>query len=161
MSIGSRFVLFVGVMLAVVLLCPPTHLAEELDSLLGFPQSRHVEEVEEADQDMSLKTATVLRRIESKESAIHDLLQGRIAFLEAVSLFQEINNQPPNLKIRYSPFPGATPEERAARQVIQWARAQLQRSSPGSDLRQIERMERELEEWFCSTGGPSVRSHLP
>ncbi len=160
MSIGSRFVLFVVLVMAGLVCSLPTRLAREMDGWFGLPQARSIEALRQTEEDLERKMELILSRIQAREGVIEDLLQDRISFAEAVVAFLTISNRYPCFAVDFSPFPGKTPEERAAQHVMQWVRVALQRHYSVSSPTRFESLEREMQEWLCQSDGAFVPTHL-
>jgi hypothetical protein len=83
------------------------------------------------------------RRIEAKQKVIRQLVEGRLALLEAAAWFRYLNENPSDCQDGYrTAWPGHSDEEKLCRQVIGWVEVEVRERS---SLSQAEEMTRRLE----------------
>ena len=109
-------------------------------------------------RDVLDRHAEVIKaRICAKQKVVHELLAGRIAFLQAARQFKDLNETPITCQDDYrSGYPGGSDGEKVCRQVLWWIEADLQ-DLPQSQAQALRRkLEEELAENLRRNGGVVV-----
>ncbi|MFO0822457.1 MAG: hypothetical protein U0792_04950 [Gemmataceae bacterium] len=96
-------------------------------------------ELENSDQE-------VWRRIEIKESLVHQLIEGRLSLAEVTRQFLVMNQDRPGyMEVIRATYAGSNDEEKTARNVISYVTVELSRASSEQQAEVLERLEYEFE----------------
>lgn len=86
------------------------------------------------------------RQIEIKDTLIDELIAGETTLSEVTSQFLIMNrNQPTSMSLVQRDYPGATDEEKTARNVISFATAELSKGCPDRKAEVLAHLEAEFE----------------
>jgi len=109
-------------------------------------------------RDVLDRHAEVIKaRICAKQKVVHELLAGRIAFLQAARQFKDLNETPITCQDNYrSRFPGRSDGEKVCRQVLAWLDLDLAGLPPDQGKALSHRYEQELREHLESHDGVVV-----
>lgn len=100
--------------------------------------------------------AILRQRAEARGQIAQQLRLGEISFAEAVAKFRDLNARPADLPDQYYQlFPGATDDEKIARQLICWVLNSVEASSPSETQRLTALLEANLKEYLHA--GPALK----
>ncbi|VTR91337.1 unnamed protein product [Gemmata massiliana] len=141
-----RLIATAAVLACFALLASQTTLARSVGAdVWNVPELQsQLEESTEKRGQLDAQGDVIMRRIVVKEALIDDLLAGRTTLAEVTEKFTELNAPRAEYQtlIRVT-YPGATDQEKAARNVISFA---LLRAPAGARADLAERLEDELQE---------------
>jgi hypothetical protein len=123
----------------------PTWLARHGLDWWNLPELQRQTESEQARQaELARHFEIVNRRIRAKVMIVREVVAGQLSLLEAAAWFRDVNAADPDYACIQCLFPGKTEPERLCRQVLSWARGELN-DRPTS---QAETIQQALEEEF-------------
>ncbi len=103
-----------------------------------------------ASERLDIEDDEIKRRIDLKETIIEELLAGRITLAEATAKFTELNaTRPKYMEAIRASFPGATDQEKAARNVISYS---LTRTPVDTRAAVSQKFDAELEKMIALSG---------
>jgi hypothetical protein len=117
------------VMAALVMVWTQPDLLEHCSlNFAALPECHEVEARQTQRRDAQERRVAIIQaRMRAKEKVVHDLLGGRIVFLQAARQFKELNETPITCQDEYRPFyPGNSDGEKVCRQVLQWIEDDLE-----------------------------------
>ena len=156
--LGSRFlrrraVLVAGLLVAgVTLVIHPTWAATLGLDVWNMPAlEAQVRTSTEEGHRLDAEDEYVRRRIDLKDTIVHDLLAEKVTLAEATDRFAELNARCPRTEAAVREyFPGATDREKTARNVISFA---VTRAAPQERASVASRLETELQQMLAAPRG--------
>lgn len=106
---------------------------------------------EEHRRQLDEENRVIQRQIEIKEMLLRELIAGRQSLRDVVGQFQAINEEHPEyLFVIEREFPGASIEEKSARNVLAFVEAEMAGRFPTRSLPVFVRLEAEFREHFAN-----------
>jgi hypothetical protein len=92
----------------------------------NLPQwNAEIQEMTESNEQLSIESTVIARRITAKESVIHDLVDGRKTLVEAMDRFEELNSGNEELQAYLDlQYPAQDPDERVYHNILDFVRVQ-------------------------------------